>query len=157
MSFNLHLCSFLSANLWSHLNSTHTFKVSERPFVPTLWSHCPPKSAHSSLTQLHLQSVFTSQSCSEEGRPEIHLSQIFRSFYQQMVWLSFHTNFLHPHLLGIFTLTAQEEILSWRLPHSGSSPITNAIMNPEGTQQCQTWTLLINRSWKRGLHLFFLA
>lgn len=78
----------------SQLNTTHTFKVSERPFVPPLWSHCPPKSVHSSLTQLHVQSVFISQRCSEEGRPEIHLSQIFRSFYQQMVWLSFHTNFL---------------------------------------------------------------
>lgn len=81
--------------------------------------------------------------------------QIFRSFYQQMVWLLFRTTSLHPRTLGIFTLAAQEEILSWRLSHSRSSPINYAVVNPIGTELCQTRTLLIKGPWKGGLRFCF--
>lgn len=156
------ICSSLSTNLWSHLNSTHAFKVCERPFVHTLWSHCPPKPTQ--FTLLSLGSIFNLYShlraAQRKGdlRFTSHKSpQIFRSFYQQMVWLLFRTTSLRPRTLGIFTLAAQEEILSWRLPHSRSSPITYAVVNPIGTQLCQTRTLLINGAWKGGLHFCFFS
>ncbi len=81
--------------------------------------------------------------------------QIFRLFYQQMVWLLFPTTSLHPRTLGIFTLAAREEILSWRLSHSRSSPINYAVVNPIGTELCQTRTLLIKGAWNGGLRFCF--
>ena len=77
--FNPHLhCSSLSADLWSHLSSMHIIRcVKDSLFtlygaIVLQWKH----SVQSPLTQLSLQSVFQSQSRSEEGGPEIHLLQI---------------------------------------------------------------------------------
>lgn len=81
--------------------------------------------------------------------------QIFRLFYQQMVWPLLRTTSLRPRSLGIFTLAAREEILSWRLSHSRSSPINYTVVNPIGTELCQTRTLLIKGAWKGGLRFCF--
>lgn len=144
LSFNPHLCSSLSTNLWSHLNSTQTFKVCERLFVHTLWSHCPPLNQLGSLSLgsfFNLSSNLRAAQRKGDLRFTSHKSpQIFRSFHQQTVWLSFRATSLRPLTLGIFTLAAQEEILSWRLSHSRSSPINYAVVNPIGSELCQTWT-----------------
>ncbi len=127
LSFNPHLC--FSTNSWSHLNSVSTFKVCERLFVHTLWSHCPPLNQPTSLFSHSTPSsicipIWELLRGSWDLRFTSHKSpQIFCLFYPQMVWLVFHTT-LCPHTLRIFTFTAQEEILSWRLSHSRSSAIS---------------------------------
>lgn len=94
----------------------------------------------------------------------IHISALFRG---RETWDSPLTNLLL--LLPADGLAHSIEIFSslvgdLHTHSSGRTPVllfvsqwkfTHAIINPEGTQQCQAWALLINRSWKRGLHLFF--
>lgn len=120
----------------------------------------------SQFTLLSLSSVFNlySNLRAAQRKGDLRLTsykspQIFRSFYQQMVWLLFRSTSLRPRMLGIFTLAAQEEILSWLLSHSRSSPINYSVVNPIGTELCQTRTLLITGAWKEGLNYsnFFLS
>lgn len=82
-------------------------QVCERVFVHTLWSHCPPLNA---LRSLALYSAPTSiciplsEAAQRKGDLQFtsHKSpQIFRSFYQQMVWLSVCTSSLHPCTLNL--------------------------------------------------------
>lgn len=70
-------------------------------------------------------------------------------------WFGSHSVRLLPHTLGIFTLAAWKEILSWCLSHSRSSPINYAVVNPITAELCQTGTLLIRATWKGGLCFCF--
>lgn len=96
-----------------------------------------------------------------EGRPETQLlTNLHRSStHFTSKWFGSHsvTTSLHPCMLGIFRYASQDEILSWCLSHSWSSPINYAVVNPIDAQLRQTWTLLIKGSWKPGLaSVFFL-
>lgn len=54
LSFSPHLHSTMSTNLRSHLHG----RCLKAPFVPTLWSHCPPKPTPMALLSSWLGSVF---------------------------------------------------------------------------------------------------
>lgn len=147
--------------IYDLISTQHTFKVCERPFVHTLWSHCPPKPSR--FTLLSLGSIFNLCShlrrCSEEEEtwdsPLTNLHKSSAHFTSR--WFGSYSAQLHSVLArrGSFTLAAQEEILSWRLPHSRSSAVTYAVVNPIATELCQTRTLLINGVWEGGLHFCF--
>lgn len=94
---------------------------------------------------------------SEERGPELHLLQISTNLLLILPadGLASHSIRLLPYTLGIFTLAAWKEILSWCLSHSRSSPINYAVVNPITAELCQTGTLLIRATWKGGLCFCF--
>lgn len=112
------------------------------PFVPTLWSHCPPKPTP--LALLSAPATLTSQRLAVgsgggrgRGQPEIHLLQIsYKSsdrFTSRWLWLSFQFRFYSPlpRTSGILASSCGPGRKSplGVLPQRRSSPITCAPLN----------------------------
>lgn len=145
--------------IYDLISTEHTVKVCERPFVRTLWSHCPPKPSR--FTLLSLDSIFICIHISGllRGRGDLRFTSHKSSAHFTSRCFGSYSAQLYSVLArrGSFTLAAQEEIPSWCLPHSRSSAVTYAAVNPIGTELCQTRTLLINGVWKGVLHSCFFS